>query len=210
MMGLMILTAPVLGYLGQLVVRRFHAAASPWSWLWLAIAGVCLTLWASTVMPPGPLLWASLLLAWALLWLSAIDLAVYRLPDVLTLPLIGAGLLVSYYILPGPPILDHAIGAAFGFALLWLLSVGFRKLRGRDGLGLGDAKLTAAAGAWLGWADLPSVLLIASLCGLLIYALIGLIRGRSALSVPIAFGGPLALAIWLVWLYDPLETMFSY
>ncbi len=203
------LVAPLLGFLGQRLVARFGAEVSRHLWLWLAALGGGLTAWAMWVMPPGPLLWASIGLAWALLWLTAIDIAVYRLPDALTLPLIGAGLFVSYALLPGRPVVDHGLGACLGFSLLWLLSVGFRRWRGREGLGLGDAKLTAVAGAWLGWAALPSVILIASLGGILLYGALTLLRGRMALSIPLAFGGPLALAMWLVWLYGPFGLMFG-
>lgn len=201
------LVAPLLGFLGQRLVVLFGAAVSPYLWLWLACIGSCLALWAFLVMPPGPLLWVSVGLAWALLWLTAIDVAVYRLPDALTLPLIGAGLVVSYGLLPGRPVIDHGLGACLGFSMLWLLSFGFRRWRRKDGLGLGDAKLTAATGAWLGWEALPSVILIASLGGILLYGVLVLLRGRSALLMPVAFGGPLALAMWLVWLYGPVSMM---
>lgn len=202
-----LLASPLLGYLGQQLVAHYHAEVSPRLWLQLAALGGLLSAWAMWIMPSGPLLWVSFGLAWALLLLTAIDIAVYRLPDAITLPLIATGLVVCYTLLPGQPVIDHAVGACVGFTLLWLLSIGFRFLRGKDGLGLGDAKLTAAAGAWLGWAALPSVILIASIGGILIYGAFSLVRGRSALSAQLAFGGPLALAIWLVWLYGPFNIM---
>jgi leader peptidase (prepilin peptidase) / N-methyltransferase len=202
-----VLASPLLGYLGQQLVAHYHADVSPRLWLRLTALGAILSAWAMWIMPPGPLLWVSVGLAWALLLLTAIDVAVYRLPDAITLPLIATGLAVSYTVLPDQPVIDHAVGACVGFAMLWLLSIGFRFWRGKDGLGLGDAKLTAAAGAWLGWAALPSVILIASLGGILMYGVSAVLRGRSALSAPLAFGGPLALAIWLVWLYGPFNIM---
>lgn len=202
-----LLASPLLGYLGQQLVAHYHADVSPRLWLQLAALGGILSAWAMWIMPPGPLLWVSIGLAWALLLLTAIDVAVYRLPDAITLPLIVSGLAVSYTVLPDQPVIDHAVGASVGFIMFWLLSIGFRRWRGKDGLGLGDAKLTAAAGAWLGWAALPSVILIASLGGLLIYAAFAFVRGRTALSAQLAFGGPLALAIWLVWLYGPFNIM---
>src|SRR3546814_16185239 len=61
----------------------------------------------------------------------------------------------------------HLVVALLGFALLAGLGFFYRRWRGRDGLGLGDAKLAAAGGAWLGWAALPSILLLASLGGFL-------------------------------------------
>jgi leader peptidase (prepilin peptidase)/N-methyltransferase len=75
-----------------------------------------------------------------------------------------------------------------------------------DGLGLGDAKLLGAGGAWLGWAPLPSVLVIACLASIVWVAVRRLSQGPRALQSPIAFGAPLALAIWIVWLYGPLAV----
>jgi leader peptidase (prepilin peptidase)/N-methyltransferase len=61
---------------------------------------------------------------------------------------------------------NHAIGAAAGFAAFWALGYAYRRLRGREGLGLGDAKLLAGSGAWVSWWGLPSVVLVAALAGL--------------------------------------------
>ena len=70
---------------------------------------------------------------------------------------------------------------------------------------MGDAKLAAAGGAWLGWAPLPSVILIACAAGFLWVAAMTMIRGRAALTERIPFGVALAIGIWVVWLYGPLE-----
>jgi leader peptidase (prepilin peptidase)/N-methyltransferase len=80
----------------------------------------------------------------------------------------------------------------------------YRLLRNREGLGLGDAKLMAAIGAWVGWQQLPSVLLFASLLGLL-FAVAMSFRGRRiSLSDRLPFGAFLAAGGWLVWLHGPL------
>jgi leader peptidase (prepilin peptidase)/N-methyltransferase len=77
----------------------------------------------------------------------------------------------------------------------------YRYARGRDGIGLGDAKLLAAAGAWVGVEALPTVLLIASLSGS-VFASILKLRGMTLTSeTRVAFGPFLALSFWLVWLY---------
>ncbi|MBO9670301.1 MAG: prepilin peptidase [Sphingobium sp.] len=103
---------------------------------------------------------------WLLLTLAVLDARHMWLPDALTLPLAALGLTLGDWILPAP-FLDRVIGAAAGAVLFALLAFAYRRLRGRDGLGLGDAKLLGAIGAWMGWQALPFVLLIASAAALL-------------------------------------------
>ena len=76
----------------------------------------------------------------------------------------------------------------------------YRRLRGREGMGLGDAKLLGAAGAWVGWQGLAGVLLIAAVTGLAT----AVVLRRTSLSDALPFGPFLALGIWLTWLYGPL------
>jgi leader peptidase (prepilin peptidase)/N-methyltransferase len=160
--------------------------------------------WAEAAMPMTPILAPTLVLAWTLVALTAVDLASFRLPDALTAPLLLTGLAVSMF-LPGAPILDHLAGAAAGYAGLAILRWGFERVRGREAIGLGDAKLLAAAGAWLGWRPLPSVVIIACAAAFGWVALRVIVRGRSALRERLAFGGPLCLATWIVWLHGPLS-----
>ena len=99
---------------------------------------------------------------------------------------------------------DHAIGALVGYALLRLVGLAYQLLRGRSGLGEGDARLLAAIGSWVGWQGLPTVVLYASAAGLIHATMARLggqeIRGTSRLP----FGPHLCLGAWLVWLYGPL------
>jgi leader peptidase (prepilin peptidase) / N-methyltransferase len=145
----------------------------------------------------------SSLLALALAVLSAIDLRTYRLPDLLTLPLVALGVLATPLLL-GAALWWQAISAALGFALMAGVGFAYRRLRGHAGLGLGDAKLLAAAGAWLGAEALPSVLIWA--CGSAILALLLQAWRTGALSARarIPFGPFLAFGTWLVWLHGPL------
>jgi len=89
-------------------------------------------------------------------------------------------------------------------ALLFLaLREGYRRLRGRDGIGLGDVKLSAAAGAWLSWIAVPIAIEIAALAAIAAFALRHYVAGRpldAALKFP--FGMFLAPSIWLAWLID--------
>jgi leader peptidase (prepilin peptidase)/N-methyltransferase len=105
---------------------------------------------------------AAAIFAFALIPLAVIDLETGYLPDAITLPLIGAGLAANAAEL-FTPLRDAVIGAAAGFTAFWAIGVIYERLRKRDGLGLGDAKLLAAIGAWTGWAHLPIVILIAAL-----------------------------------------------
>lgn len=139
------------------------------------------------------------LLGWWLLLIGAIDLEHHWLPDRLTLPLVGAGAAVSLAGI-GPATLDRLIGAVAGFAVLEALRRGYRRLRGREGMGGGDPKLLAAIGAWLGWMMLPSVLLGAGLVGLAAIAAMRL-RGKTvAASTRLPLGTLMAVAAWPLWL----------
>ena len=137
-------------------------------------------------------------LAVVLAALALFDLRQGRLPDWLTLPLAAAGLLLAWR---GGALADSLLGAALGYALFEGLALAYRRLRGREGLGGGDAKLAAAAGAWVGWQGLPSVVLVAAAGALAV----ALVRRRLDGSESVRFGAYLAPAILLVWLLGPLR-----
>ena len=168
----------------------------------LELGALTIALWAASIAE-GWLLWVSCGLGWCLLALAVIDARDGILPDVLTLPLIPVGLALAY--LEDPALLvPHAIGAVAGFASFALLRWLYRALRGRDGLGLGDVKLLTAAGAFLSWEGLPSVVLIGALFGLATALVVALLGRRLALDQRLAFGPGLCVGFWLVWLYGPI------
>jgi leader peptidase (prepilin peptidase)/N-methyltransferase len=174
-------------------LRRFYPL--------IELAALAVAISAATVLS-GWLLVVTCGLGWVLLTLAVIDWRHFLLPDLLTLPLIPAGLAVAYGIDPGL-LAGHAAGALGGFAVFAAIGFGYRKVLQREGMGLGDAKLLAAAGAWLGWQALPGLVVIAA-CGALAVALARAALGvRLGATMRIAFGSYLALAIWLVWLYGP-------
>ena len=162
--------------------------------------------WTCAVFPLMYLLPITLFLGWLLFVSAGVDALEFRLPNLLTISLIVTGLAVTA-IVSRDEFLSHLIGAAVGYAAFAGFAFAYRKLRGRDGLGMGDAKLIAGGGAWLGWEALPSIVLIASVVGLLWYGVLAIMRGRSALAERIPFGVPLCLAIWLIWLYGPLLNL---
>ena len=143
----------------------------------------------------GLQLWIDASLGWALLCAAWIDAETMRLPDILTLPLVLAGLAVTRLYAPAA-IYDHAAAAALGYLGFRLLDLVYLRLRHRQGLGEGDAKLLAAAGAWLGLEALPYVIMGAGLLGILV-ALLAARRGGFGREQQIAFGPALALAFYM-------------
>jgi leader peptidase (prepilin peptidase) / N-methyltransferase len=157
---------------------------------------------AATTSTSGWLLWVTCGFGWTLVALAAIDIEHFVLPDALTLPLIPAGLTVAYLQEPAE-LVTHAIGAIAGYAMFMLVRNVYFRMRAREGLGLGDAKLLAAGGAWVAWESLPSLILIATLAGLGA-ALIGRLLGRPlSLSDRVPFGAFLCFALWLAWIWGP-------
>jgi leader peptidase (prepilin peptidase)/N-methyltransferase len=133
-----------------------------------------------------------------LVLIARTDIATQRIPDPLNLVLFVSGLGVSTAL--GLDMPARVIGAVAGYGLLAGLAFAYLQARGRDGLGLGDAKLLGAAGAWLGWMGLPFALLIAASGGL-IFVAIQRLRGRPIdAQTRLAFGPFLAIGIALVWL----------
>ena len=130
-----------------------------------------------------------------LLIISVVDLKTLRIPDILSLPLIAGGLSLAF-VVPGVSVLNHVAGALAAYLLFAGLGEIYFRSRGVDGLGLGDAKLFAGAGAWLGWQNLPVVLLLATAGGLVQ----ALLWSKVNRSTPVAFGPYIAVAFWTVWI----------
>ena len=142
---------------------------------------------------------ACLVFAWLLVAMTFIDVDTQLLPDDLTLPLLWLGLLVN---LNGAivPLRDAVIGAAAGYLVLWAIYWLFKLATGKEGMGYGDFKLLAALGAWLGWAMLPTIILLSSVVG----ALVGIsliVFAKHKRGTPIPFGPYLAAAGMIAMLY---------
>jgi leader peptidase (prepilin peptidase)/N-methyltransferase len=193
---------PVLSWLLLRAKCRFCGAPIGLFYPGIEVAAVAVALWSATVFS-GFALWASCLLGWVLLALAAIDMKYFRLPDFLTWPLAAAGLLAAGLLEPDAwSVAAHALGALAGYVFVRLLRFAYRAIRGREGMGLGDAKLLAAAGAWVSWQGLPSVLVIAALSALVVVLLWRGPKIDPAQWVP--FGVFLSLGLWITWLYGPL------
>ncbi len=161
---------------------------------------------AAVLLGPASLTLLCLTVAFGLclLALAVIDLKTLILPDGLNLAvfLLGCGMVAVYR----QEVWQwHLGGAAAGYGLLWLVEVAYRKLRGIDGLGRGDAKLLGAIGMWVGLQGIPPVLLVASLGGIMSVVVSAAVR-RQPLSgqTVIAFGPWIALGGYAVWLAGPL------
>jgi len=150
---------------------------------------------------------AALLLTWALIALTVIDLRTMLLPDSITLPLLWLGLALALW----PVFADlgsAVVGAMAGYLSLWTIYHLFRLATGKEGMGYGDFKLLGALGAWMGWQALPMIVLLSSLVGALVG--VGLILARRVgREMPIPFGPYLAAAGWIALIWgDNLQDMY--
>lgn len=144
---------------------------------------------------------AGALFGWLLATLALLDFDHFWLPDALVAPLAAIGLAGG---MAGfdPPLGDRVIGAAAGFLSFTLIASSYRRVRGRIGMGQGDAKLVAAIGAWLGWRPLPWVVLAAALLGLFWYT-IAAVRGRQFSPADrLPLGTLLAIAAGPCWIAE--------
>jgi leader peptidase (prepilin peptidase)/N-methyltransferase len=184
---------------------RCRRCGQPIGWFHplVEIAAAAVALWCVLADADPARVWIDCALGWTLLTLAWIDWASFLLPDVLTLPLLLAGLTVTFLRMPDA-LTDHCLAAALAYLLFQGVALGYRRLRGRDGLGGGDARLIAAAGAWCGLEALPFVILCSAVVGLLAAIAPAIIGRRVTLTTRLPFGPCIALAFWLAWLHGGL------
>ncbi|HEY3487178.1 MAG TPA: A24 family peptidase [Gammaproteobacteria bacterium] len=142
---------------------------------------------------------AALLLTWALIALSVIDIRHTLLPDDITLPFLWLGLLLSIFGIFTSPV-DAILGAIYGYGSLFTVYYLFKWITGKEGMGFGDFKLFALFGAWLGWQALPGIILLSSLVGAVTGIGLIIFLGRDR-QLPIPFGPFLSVAGWLYLMY---------
>ena len=177
------------------------SGSTRWFWLGGIIAAFIVTWFLGGYFgATPPLIWSGIL-GVALVVATAIDLKHYILPDWITLPLLIVGLWVGGTF--GPGFYWSGVGALIGYGLIALLRWLWLRRTGKETIGLGDAKLLGAGGAWLGAAQLPIILLIAS--GLALFVM--LISGRAQQGQAIPFGPFLSLGIWGAWCFGTLVTV---
>ena len=153
---------------------------------WEALAGIALTL--------------------SLVPITMIDFDHQLIPDSIVLPLLWIGLGMSLFSpIQGSEVLfisshDAIIGAIAGYLSLWSVYQLFKLITGKEGMGYGDFKLLAALGAWLGWQQLPLIIMMSAVVGALVGISLIVFRGRDR-QIPIPFGPYLAAAGWITMLW---------
>jgi leader peptidase (prepilin peptidase) / N-methyltransferase len=173
-----------------------------WFYPSIELAALVIALMSLTV-DRGADAWIDAALGWWLLALAWIDWRRFILPDRLTLPLTALGIAAAWALAPGE-LASRTIGAVCGYFGFRVIAWIYRRLRGREGLGGGDAKLLAASGAWVGVAGLPSVVAGAALMGIVAAGWMKLAGSELDRHSAVPLGPGLAAATWLVWLYGPV------
>lgn len=168
------------------------------------VAAVIVVLWASLVTT-GMVFVISCFLGWALLALAVIDGKNFILPDIITLPLMVSGMAVIAVINPDR-LVFHMAGIVVALAIFGTLIYFYKRIRHIEGLGRGDAKLFAAAGAWVGLEGLGTILLVSTFLALLvIFTGAALRQKKPDRFQKVPFGSYLSFGLWVTWLYGPLS-----
>ena len=161
---------------------------------WEALMGIVLTLFLVSI--------------------TMIDFDHQLIPDSIVLPLMWIGLAMSLFSpLPGSETLfisshDAIIGALVGYLSLWSIYWLFKLATGKEGMGYGDFKLLAAIGAWLGWQQLLTVVLMSAFVGAFVGLSLIVFRGRDR-QIPMPFGPFLAVAGWIAMLWgDKIKALY--
>lgn len=148
---------------------------------------------------------ASALFGFVLLFIALVDFRTRLIPDRASFLLILTGPVVLFFLHGSDGFITAIIGAALGYGIFWLVAFVYRHLRGREGLGMGDAKLLAGGGAWLGPFALPWIILIAASGALLV--LLASSKGKSLHGdTEMPFGPALAGAIYVLWFWFATDT----
>jgi leader peptidase (prepilin peptidase) / N-methyltransferase len=139
---------------------------------------------------PGVLLASRLIFGCTLIVLFAIDLEHHLLPNVITLPGIVIGFLLSLFTQPGWS--ASLIGILVGGGVLFGIAEAYYRVRHEEGLGMGDVKMLAMIGAFVGWKLTIFTLVMASFSGTLV-GLALIITKRGGMKYALPFGTFLAI-----------------
>ena len=125
-----------------------------------------------------------------------IDLKHYIIPDVLTFPMMALGFFKSFD--PNlspifPNYINSLLGGIIGYGIIWLLILFYKKIRNKEGMGLGDAKILAVVGFWFGWVSIPFVIFLSSTIALIV-VIPDLLKKKKKLTSQIPFGPYIIIA----------------
>lgn len=148
----------------------------------------------------------ALLLIWALIALAFIDIEQLILPNIITLPFTGLGLIINFFDIL-LPFWEASLGMVFGYTFLWSISYSYKILTTKDALGFGDIKLLAMLGAWMGWKILPFIILFSSIFGVA-WGSILMVGGRANKDTPLPFGAFLSFAGIIALVFDKSLVSF--
>lgn len=129
-----------------------------------------------------------------------IDLKHFIIPNSLTFPLMFIGFIKSFdpnldnFLFPN--YINSLIGGVLGYLIIWLIIFAYKKIKNKEGMGLGDANLLSAIGFWFGWVSIPFVLFLSSIIALG-FSLPSLVNKSKNLSSQIPFGPYIILGITL-------------
>ncbi|WP_162914811.1 prepilin peptidase [Desertibaculum subflavum] len=165
--------------------------------------GALLVPLSAALVAGGTEFWLLCGLGWLLIAQTVADLRYLKLPDSLNLAILVLGF-VALALLAPDALVDALIGVVTGFLSLAAVALLYERLRGRTGLGLGDAKLLGALGAWTGWFGLPSTVLIAAAAAGLAVVAVRVLGKPITATTEIPFAPFLALGAWIVVLHGPL------
>jgi leader peptidase (prepilin peptidase) / N-methyltransferase len=197
---------PVLSWLAQRGRCRTCGAGISWMYPLVEIATACVFVGGLLLYGPTPLAAVRILFGCALIVLFVIDLQHQILPNAITLPGIVIGFVCSLFLPPGWR--DSLIGILVGGAIPLIIAEAYVRLRGVEGLGMGDVKMLGMVGAFLGWKGAVLTLMLGSLAGSIVG--VGLIAARlGSLQRKLPFGTFLAVAAAVAAVYgDPLVAWY--
>jgi leader peptidase (prepilin peptidase)/N-methyltransferase len=179
---------------------RCRTCKQPVSWMYPAVEVVTALVFVITYLTYGLTLLSlvRVVFACALIVLFVTDLQHKILPNVITLPGIVVGFVCSVFLPPGW--MSSLIGLAVGGGFLLAIAEAYYRIRGQEGLGMGDVKLLAMIGAFLGWKLVLLTLVFASFTGSLAGGVL-IASGRGNMKYALPFGtflavGALFAATW--------------
>lgn len=193
---------PVVSWLSNRARCRHCGAKLSTFYPLVEVSAFAVAAWAALITS-GWVLAPTVVLGWILLALALIDWRSRLLPDVLTIPLAAAGIAVTWIMRPAA-LPEHLLGLAGGAMTFIGIAAAYRATRKQEGLGLGDAKLLGALGAWISWSGLPTAVLYAGVIGLSSVLASTFAWRPVTMHDRLPLGTFLALGGWLVWLYGPL------